>query len=385
LSNLSMLTAGVVLAGTLAAVVPVHASKYSVVYNFKGGSDGAYPFSGLVNVGGTLYGTTYDGGAANSGTAFGVTPAGTETMLYSFQGGNDGLNPWGGLTNIGGTLYGTTYQGGVDNYGTVFEVTTSGVKTTLYSFAGLLDGTYPVGGLIKSGAELYGTTSGGGEGTGCGTPGCGTVFKLTEAGKEHVVYRFKADDANSPLGTLMALNGELYGTSYQGGTTDDPLGAVFKTSKQGVESVLHAFGSGTDGADPVGGLIDVNGTFYGTTESGGNDEFGTVFSITPAGVETVLYNFTSMGDGGGPEVALVDVDGTFYGVTGTGYNKKGYFSSTLFSITPAGVLTTLHTFGTGKDGDGALGTLIYMGHTLYGTTAAGGTGGSGTVFEYKLK
>jgi uncharacterized repeat protein (TIGR03803 family) len=81
---------------------------------------------------------------------------------------------------------------------------------------------------------------------------------------------------------------------------------------------------------------------------------------------------------------LIDVGGTLYGVTGTGYNKNGPFSSTLFSITPAGVLTTLHTFGTGKDGDTALGTLIYLDHALYGTTYGGGAGGTGTVFKYKL-
>src|SRR4029077_11924771 len=102
------------------------------------------------------------------------------------------------------------------------------------------------------------------------------------------------------LGTLLASNGELYGTSYNN-TSATPLGAVFETTKKGTESVLHLFGSGTDGADPVGGLIVLDGTFYGTTESGGTDEFGTVFSITPAGAETVLYSFTSMGDGGGPQ------------------------------------------------------------------------------------
>jgi len=94
----------------------------------------------------------------------------------------------------------------------------------------------------------------------------------------------------------------------------------------------------------------------------------------------VLYNFTGMGDGGGPEAGLIDVGGTLYGVTGTGYNKNGYFSSTIFSITTAGALTTLYSFGKGKDGDGALGTLIKVGERLYGTTAAGGTG---TVFEIK--
>ena len=390
MSKLIALAAGALLAGGVTAAIPAHASKYSVVYSFQGGSDGAYPFSGLVNVGGTLYGTTYEGGTTNSGTAFGVTPAGTETMLYSFQGGGDGLNPWGGLTNVDGTLYGTTYQGGLDNFGTVFEVTTAGVKTTLYSFAGLYDGSLPVGGLIKSGAKLYGTTSGGGYGSSCGAPGCGTVFKMTLAGKEKVLFAFgnHANDALSPLGTLLASNGELYGTSYNSTEASTGLGAVFETTKQGTESVLHLFAGPPDGADPVGGLIDVNGTFYGTTESGGANvdaQFGTVFSITPAGVETVLYSFTAVGgDGGGPQVALINVDGTFYGVTGTGYDKNGYFSSTLFSITPAGVLTTLHTFGTGKDGETALGTLIHVGHALYGTTAGGGTSGAGTVFKYKL-
>ena len=383
--NLSLLTAGAVLAGSLAAAIPAQASDYSVVYDFKGGSDGATPFSGLVDVGGTLYGTTYFGGASNNGTAYGVTPAGSETMLYPFQGGTDGLNPWGGLTGVNGVLYGTTLSGGPDNFGTVFDVTAAGVKTTLYSFTGGLDGSSPVGGLIQSGSELYGTTSAGGLGSACGQPGCGTVFKISLAGKEKVVFRFgnHSDDALSPLGTLLASNGELYGTSYNSTNGETPLGAVFETTTKGTESVLHLFGSGTDGADPVAGLIEVKGTFYGTTESGGANEFGTVFSITPAGVETVLYNFTSMGDGGGPEAGLIDVGGTLYGVTGTGYNKNGYFSSTIFSITTAGALKTLHTFGKGKDGDTALGTLIKVGDRLYGTTAEGGTGGGGTVFEIK--
>jgi uncharacterized repeat protein (TIGR03803 family) len=289
------------------------------VYSFQGGTDGANPFSGLVNVGGTLYGVTYSGGASGNGTAFGVTPAGVETMLYSFQGGADGANPWGGMLNVNGTLYGTTYGGGDANGdGTLFSMTPAGVKTVLHTFTRGDDGAAPIGGLVESGA-LYGTTAAGGNGTDCGfTQGCGTVFKLSRKGVYSKVYAFNLDDANSPLGTLLPFNGELYGTSFQGGNINNPLGAVFETTKKGTESVLHAFGSAPDGADPVGGLINLNGTFYGTTESGGANEFGTVFSITPAGVETVLYSFTSMGDGGGPQVALINVDGTFYGVTGNG-------------------------------------------------------------------
>src|ERR1700683_54626 len=204
--------AGALLAGSVTAALPAHAAKYSVVYSFTGGSDGANPFSGLVAVGGTLYGTTYFGGATNSGTAYGLTPAGTETMLYSFQGGADGVNPWGGLTGVNGALYGTTLEGGSDNLGTVFEVTAAGVKTTLFSFTGGVAGSLPVSSLIQSGDELYGTTSAGGLGSSCGQPGCGTVFKISLAGREKVVFRFgnHANDALFPLGTLLASNGNYY-------------------------------------------------------------------------------------------------------------------------------------------------------------------------------
>jgi uncharacterized repeat protein (TIGR03803 family) len=388
MSNLSMLTAGVVLAGSLAAAMPVHASRYSVVYSFKGGADGATVFSGLVNVGGTLYGTTWAGGASGKGTVYAVTPAGSETVVYSFKGGADGVNPYAGLLNVGGTLYGTTETGGANNLGTVFAVTPAGSETVLYSFQGGLDGTLPVGGLIKSGAALYGTTSGGGDGSACGTPGCGTVFKVSTAGAESVVFRFGnyEPDAVYPLGTLIASDGELYGTTYNSDDANTPLGAVFETTKKGTESVLHLFGSGTDGADPVGGLINVNGTFYGTTESGGANEYGTVFSITPDGTETVLYSFKGgKDDGAGPQAGLIDVGGTLYGTTGNGGRNNNYSFGTVFKITLSGQETVMHKFGplAGPDGSVPLSNLIKVDGRLYGTTYAGGAYGYGTVFEIR--
>jgi len=388
MSKLPALTAGLVLAGSLAAVIPAHAARYSVVYSFKGGTDGTTPFSGLTKLGGALYGTTYSGGANGKGTVFAVTPDGIETVVYSFKGGTDGANPYAGLLNVGGTFYGTTETGGADNFGTVFSVTPDGVETVLHAFTGGLDGKLPVGGLIKSGAALYGTTSGGGEGNGCGTPGCGTVFKVTRAGVEKVVYRFRGDenDANSPLGTLVALDGELYGTSFNGGDLNNPLGAVFETTKKGTESLLHIFGTGTDGADPVGGLINVNGTFYGTTESGGTNEYGTVFSITPDGTEAVLYSFRGgKDDGAGPQAELIDVGGTLYGTTGNGGSTGAYSYGTVFKITLDGQETVLHKFGplAGPDGSVPLSDLIEVRGKLYGTTYGGGANGYGTVFEIK--
>ena len=388
MSNLSMLTAGAVLAGSLAAAMPADASRYSVVYSFKGGADGATVFSGLVNVGGTLYGTTWAGGADNFGTVYAVTPAGSETVVYSFKGGSDGVSPYAGLLNVGRTLYGTTERGGANDLGTVFAVTPAGREKVLYSFQGGLDGTLPVGGLIKSGAALYGTTSGGGDGSACGTPGCGTVFKVTTAGVESVLFRFGnyTPDAVSPLGNLIASDGELYGTAYNSDDANYPLGAVFETTKRGTESVLHLFGSGTDGADPVGGLINVNGTFYGTTESGGANEYGTVFSLTPDGTETVLYSFKGgKDDGAGPQAGLIDVGGTLYGTTGNGGRKNFYSFGTVFKITLGGQETVMHKFGplAGPDGSVPLSNLIKVGGRLYGTTYAGGTDAYGTVFEIR--
>ncbi|HEX4081090.1 MAG TPA: choice-of-anchor tandem repeat GloVer-containing protein [Rhizomicrobium sp.] len=388
MSKPSMLAAGMFLAGSLAAAIPADASHYSVVYSFKGGADGAEPFSGLVDVGGTLYGTTWTGGAANDGTVFAVTPAGGETVVYSFKGGADGVNPYAGLLPVGGALYGATETGGANNLGTVFAVTPAGSETVLYSFRGGLDGTLPVGGLIKKGAVLYGTTSGGGDGSACGTPGCGTVFKITTAGVESVVFRFGnyEPDAVYPLGTLLASDGELYGTTYNSDDAATPLGAVFETTGKGTESVLHLFGSGTDGADPVGGLIEVNGTSYGTTESGGANEYGTVFSLTPAGVETVMYSFKGgKDDGAGPQAALIDVGGTLYGTTGNGGRNNNYSYGTVFKISMDGKESLMHKFGplAGPDGSVPLSDLIEVGGKLYGTTYGGGANGYGTVFEIK--
>jgi uncharacterized repeat protein (TIGR03803 family) len=184
---------------------------------------------------------------------------------------------------------------------------------------------------------------------------------------------------------LIGFNNRLYGTTFEGGFSR-VYGAAFVITTGGYLQTIHNFGAHKDGADPNSSLLNVNGLFYGTTESGGTHEFGTVFSLTPSGVETVLHNFTGVGrDGGGPDGTLLNVNGTLYGTTGAGYNKNGAFNGAMFSITPAGVLTVLHTFGKGTDGIAPLGNLIKVGSALYGTTWSGGSDGLGTVFKYKLK
>ena len=145
----------------------------SMLYVFKGGDDGQFPLGALTMVGGVLYGATLEGGARDLGTVFALAPptkAGgswTKSLVYSFNGGGDGANPHGSLINVGGTLYGTTHKGGANHAGTVFALapTSAGgswTETLVYSFSGGSDGANPTGGLINVGGTLYGTTHNGG-------------------------------------------------------------------------------------------------------------------------------------------------------------------------------------------------------------------------------
>lgn len=256
----------------------------SVVYSFAGTPDGANPLAGLVmDASGNLYGTTGSGGANGNGTVFKVTPAGVATLLHSFAAQwstSDGGNPQAGLVlDASGNLYGTTFSGGAFvSGGTVFKVTPAGVETTLHSFgASLSDGFAPQAGLVMDGrGNLYGTTGGG------GATGNGTVFKITPAGSASLIYSFGggADGSGPKAGLVIDASGNLYGTTYMGGASGN--GTVFKVTPAGVESVLYSFGAAPDGAYPQGGLVmDARGNLYGTTSAGGASGAGTVFRIAP--------------------------------------------------------------------------------------------------------
>jgi uncharacterized repeat protein (TIGR03803 family) len=242
-------------------------------------------------VNGALYGTTIVGGVScvsdggGCGTVFSITPGGKEKVVYSFRGGTDGALPGGaGLIDVTGTLYGTTRYGGaysthfVGSAGTVFTITPSGKEKVLHSFGSGTDGIEPQSGLIEVNGTLYGTTYSGGSGH-CGTFGCGTVFSITPSGRETVLHSFSGPDGHEPMTALLNVNGTLYGTTNSGGAHG--FGTVFSMTLSGDETVLYSFGgSGQDGLFPESGVIDVNGTLYGTTWWGGATNGGTVFSIT---------------------------------------------------------------------------------------------------------
>jgi uncharacterized repeat protein (TIGR03803 family) len=300
-----------------------------VLYRFQAGNDGAHPYAGLTARNGTLYGTTYQGGRSGSGTVFKITPAGAERVIYSFKGGDDGQYPYGKLVAVNGELYGTTYQGGVyPGWGTIFKVSTSGVERVIYRFNAGNDGAHPFAGLTLLGGSLYGTTSQG------GTTGSGTVFKVSTAGKERVLYGFKGgNDGQYPYARLLALNGALYGTTYQGGASSG-WGTIFKVSASGTEKVLYRFKAGSDGAHPFyAGLVARNGALYGTTYQGGTDGAGTVFKVATTGAsEHVVYSFKG-GDNDGqyPYDGLIFVNGSLYGTTNVGGSSN---AGTVFKVTP---------------------------------------------------
>ena len=380
----------------------VKTSREKILQSFNG-TDGSYPYATLVfDKEGNLYGTTYEGGAYGAGTVFELvkthTTAYTEKVLYSFTGGADGGYPNDGATDGGwalvldksGNLYGTTAFGGACGgvEGTAFEVTPSGSETVLHSFCGGSDGYLVVSGLILDAkGNLYGTTWVGGLYDG------GIVFELTPSGgtwTETVLWNLGngADGAHSNTSLIMDTQGNLFGTTWWGGTYN--LGTVFELTPSGgtwTETVLWNFGNGTDGGNPSNLILGAKGNLYGETGWGGTYSSGKVFELTPTAngwTETVLWNFGNGTDGQSPYGGLVfdTKKGKLYGTTVGGGTYGG---GTVFELTPTKkgwTETVPWSFGNGTDGSGPWDGLVFDKQgNLYGTTMFGGAYGQGTVFK----
>jgi uncharacterized repeat protein (TIGR03803 family) len=382
------------------AVRSLTASSYEVLHRFGrhvASHDylGANPKGGLLDVDGVLYGTTEAGGLHDAGTVYSITTTGAKKTLYRFRGGSsDGVDPGGDLIDVNGTLFGTTSGGGTCGNGTVYSVSTSGTETVLHSFCGS-DGISPPGAspLVNVNGTLYGTTFQGG---GPSSDGWGTVYSISTSGAFKVLHAFlqcEGSGTQYPCGLasgLVYLNGVFYGTSLYGGTgcySNGGCGTVYSVSMTGKEKLLYSFQGGSDGWFPESGLIDVNGTLYGMTELGGTSGCtsggcGTIYGISTGGEEKVLYTFAGGSDGSNPVVNLFEMNGTFYGTTLKGGAAN---DGTVFSFTTSGGEQVLHASGGGSDGAQPETDLIEMNGSLYGTTVHGGTkgcggGGCGTAF-----
>jgi uncharacterized repeat protein (TIGR03803 family) len=292
-----------------------------VLYSFQGGSDGSYPNGALLrDKAGNLYGTTSFGGGTTActngcGTIFQVTPSGDENILYRFTGGSDGSKPQSALIrDAKGNLYGTASGGGDFFWGTVFKLLPAAILTTLYAFTGNLDGGFPYGSLVRdSKGNLYGTTQD------MGALYAGTVFEISKSGAETVLYSFAGgSDGEFPqAGLVRDPEGNLYGTTLTGGGStgcSGSCGTVFKVTPAGDETVLYRFTGGTDGGNPLCVLArDKDGNLYGTTPIAGSSQ-GTVFEITAGGKQKVLYSFSGAADGANPIGGVIrDGKGNLYG------------------------------------------------------------------------
>jgi len=401
-------------AATLAGVRSSSAQNFRTLASFNS-TNGASPYSRLVQgLDGNFYGTTIYGGANGNdicytfgcGTVFRITPAGALTTLYSFcaqPNCTDGALPYAGLVlGNDGNFYGTTYNGGstgacgISGCGTVFKITPAGALSTLYLFCNRRtvcgDGSLPRGSLIEgSDGHLYGTTQDGGTGPACpysSGGGCGTVFKLSTAGKLTTLHSFIiSDGANPYAGLVQGTDGNFYGTTTGG--LNGP-GTVFKITPTGAFTSLYTFcteANCADGKLPYSSLIQgTDGNFYGTTLEGGDTDWGTAFKMDSAGNLTRLYSFcakANCADGGSVYAGLVQApDGNFYGVTNLGAPTT---NGTVFKLTPNGALTTVHNLKS-SEGSGLYGGLVqstsgaFYGATFYGGASDACRGGCGTVF-----
>jgi len=312
----------------------------------------------------------------------------TYKVIHNFT-VSDGATPYAGpILDGSGNVYGTTYLGGSDANGTVYELARHGsswVFRSLHSFAAGGDGAGPgFGSLAINSGALFGTTEGGGNfGTAFEVMRASPGFSVPQAWKETVVHTFGVGkDGAQPLnGVVFDAAGNFYGTTSLGGA--DGSGTVFEVKRSGkkwIESVIHSF----KGANPVAGVtLDAHGNLYGTTSFGGPAGDGVVFKLSHSGSdwkETVLYDFLGGSDGQYPVGGLVfDKAGNLYGSTFQGGANGGGTVYKLARSAKGWKLTTLYSFSGGAGPYNKL-TFDAKGN-IYGTTNGDGAHGDGSVFK----
>jgi uncharacterized repeat protein (TIGR03803 family) len=381
--------------------VAMQAQTFTVLHTFTGANDGRKPQASLtLDSVGNIYGTAPYGGGNGMGTVFKMTnrPSGWMlTTLYSFTGGSDGAMPLGGVVfGPDGSLYGNTSAGAnpACNHGcgAVYNLRPQPrvcnstacpwLETTLYGFIGGLNGGEPLGNLLFNAAGgIYGTTEE------------GTAYVLTPSTHSWIYHLISYLPGHSYAGLISDTAGNLFGTTYDGGGglcyRGISCGTVFELTPVGSSwhlNVLHSFQGGNDGGFPLGALVsDRFGNLYGANSG------GTVFMLTPAGGNwtfKVLYQLPGPCQIGiGPSCGswgslAMDASGALYG---TAYSDGAYLYGSVFKLTPSNgswIYTDLHDFTGGSDGAAPeAGVTLDTRGNIYGTTAGGGSSGSGVVFE----
>jgi uncharacterized repeat protein (TIGR03803 family) len=319
--------------------------------------------------------------------AFGFAPrveAQTLTTLANFRVATGSNPPANFVQGFDGNFYSVTINNGTNFGGTAFRINPAGQLKIIYSFCGGGDctgGGGPQGSMIQAlDGNFYGTLLGGGANS------VGTVYKLTPQGVLTTLHDFDVSDGSFPYaGLLEASDGNFYGTTLQGGASG--FGTVFKITRAGVLTTLHSFAGVAEGCYPEGTLVEVSrGVFYGTTANCGAFSDGTIYKITAAGSLSTLHSSEGSDIGQPYDGLTLGNDGNLYGTT---VNGGAFAKGTVFKMTPAGSVTTLHSFD-GSDGYQPWGSVVQANDgNLYGMTSQGGTGicnfnslsGCGTIFE----
>ena len=402
--------------GSVFALTPDGNDGFSLrtLYSFTAGEDGANPRGSLLLASdGNLYGTTYDGVVARSGTAFRADFAGNLTTLYQFPSYAGGANPSTGLIQADdGNLYGVTESGGSTAYGTIFRLGLSGDVTIVHSFTGGDAGAFPRGGLLQGpDGMLYGTTFSGGA-----LGGEGTVFRMSLSGTFETIHNFTGQDGANPYaGLVLGPDGYFYGTTQYGigvnagtifrmdstgnvtsypflaGSGANPVAplvvgadgnlygttptTLFRFTTGGVLAAIHTF-AGPDGSGALAPLLQAqDGKLYGTTAQGALG-FGSIFRISLSGDNFLsLYGFPGSAARGPAYALLQGTDNNLYGTASGGPNNLGV----IFRVEPSGNATVVHTFS-GSDGSYPSGLVRTPDGNLFGT-AGGGDQDLGEIFQ----
>lgn len=349
----------------------------------------------LLGSDGNIYVASSSGGTNGGGTVTRITPAGELTVLAALTGsGEVGAQPYSGLMQASdGNFYGTTYTGGTNGRGTVYRINSAGTYATLYSFTADKNAPIlPYAGLVQGpDGFLYGTTLRG------GPDDAGVVFKVSLTGEQSVVYSFTGGkDGKNPEGTLIVgADGNFYGTTLIGG--DHDRGVIYRMTPSGQVTTVYSFPTLSEfntqglainvtGANPRAGLLlGADGNFYGTAYQGGASGYGTVFRMTPAGVVTTVHDFTGPPNDGGFPLASVsrDADGNYYGTTERGGSLG---RGAVWRLGSDGSYQMLHGLAGGvEDGQTLYTAPLPVGAELYVVSFTDILGGSGALFKLQQR
>ncbi|MBC7694663.1 MAG: T9SS type A sorting domain-containing protein [Burkholderiales bacterium] len=333
---------------------------------------------------GNLYATTNEGGINNFGVLFKYDIQNNQyTKLMDFDGTNTGQNPIASLTqhSVNGLIYGTTGSGGINSAGVIFEYNITTNQFTKKIDFNVANGSHSFGSLLEApDGMFYGLNNYG------GANNMGVIYQYNPVTNSYTIKIDFAGSTNgsSPRGNLvLATNGNLYGMTASGGTSND--GTLFQYNYSTNALVKKIDFTTLTGSSPFGSLVQSsNGKMYGVTFYGGTFGVGAIIEFNIAtGVCIKKQNFGGLTNGTAPSTTLLHAsDGNFYGIANAGGTNIG---GVLYKYDPI-----LHTYSNMHNfiissGDGPRGSLMQASDgNLYGTTTYGGVNDHGTLFQYNI-